>query len=66
MALPESVPLARARPVGTVPDMPNMHIILTLLGHRFGHQLGLDESSGRNSTTFLHGIAFRVYEFFPK
>ena len=27
----------------------------------FGHQSGLDESQGRNSTTFLHGIVFRVY-----
>ena len=29
-------------------------------GYRFGHQSGLDESSGRHSTIFLHGIALRV------
>ena len=40
--------------------------LLTSIGHRFGHQSGLDESSGRNSTTCLHGIAFRVYLVFSK
>ena len=34
------------------------HNILIIIGHRFGHRSGLDESSGRNSTTILHGIAF--------
>ena len=40
--------------------------ILTNIGHRVGHQSGLYESSGRNSTIFLHGIAFRVYLVFSK
>ena len=38
-------------------------MILTNIGHRFGHQSGLHESSGRDSTTFLYGIAFHVYVF---
>ena len=29
----------------TVPDMPNIQNLLTMIGHRFSHQLGLDESS---------------------
>ena len=33
---------------GTVLDMPNIHKMLTIIGNRFGHQSGLDESSGRN------------------
>ena len=33
--------------------MQNIHSILTVIGHRVGHQSGLDESSGRNSTIFL-------------
>ena len=40
--------------------------MLANIGHRFGHQSGLDESSERNSTTFLHAIAFRVYLVFSK
>ena len=35
--------------------------MLTIAGHRFGHQSGLDENSGRKSTTCLHGIASRAY-----
>ena len=46
--------------VRTVPDMRNIHDILTTIGHRFGHQSGLDESSGQVSTIFRHGIAIRV------
>ena len=47
--------------------MPNLLNILTITGHRFGHQSGLDESSGRNSTAFMHGLAFRIYLVFsPK
>ena len=34
--------------------------------HRFGHHSGLDESSGRNSTTILHGIVFPVYLMLSK
>ena len=34
--------------------------------NRFCHQSGLDESSGRNSTTPLHGIAFPIYLVFSK
>ena len=40
--------------VGTVPDIPNTHKMSTNIGHRFVHQSGLDETSGRNSTTFRH------------
>ena len=42
------------------------HNILTIIGHCIRHQPGLDESSGRDSTTFLHGIAFRFYLVFSK
>ena len=49
-----------------VPDMPNICNILTTIGHRFGHQSGLDESAGLNSTTFLYGTAFRVYLVFSQ
>ena len=52
--------------VGTIPDMPNIHNIMTNIGHRFHHQSGLDESSGRNSITCLHGIVFRVCLKFSK
>ena len=52
--------------MGTVPDMPNIRNILTIIGHRFGRQSGLDESSGRNSTIVLYGIAFRVSFVFSK
>ena len=38
-----------------------IHNIFTIVGHRVGHQSGLDESSERKSTTFLNGIVFRVY-----
>ena len=48
------------------PDMPNIHNIFANVGHRFGHQSGLDESSGRKSTTFRLRIAFRVYLMFSK
>ena len=41
--------------------MPSIHKILTIIGHRFDHLLGLDESSGLNSTTILHGNAFPIY-----
>ena len=46
----------------SVPDMPNMYN--TIIGFHFGHQSSLDKSSGRNSITSLHGIAFRVYLMF--
>ena len=45
---------------------PNILNLLRTNGHRFGHPSGLDESSGRNSTTFRHRIAFRVYLVFSK
>ena len=47
--------------LGTVPDTPNIRKMFTNIAHRFVHQSGLDESSGRNSTTFRHRIAFRVH-----
>ena len=46
---------------GRFPDMPYIHNLLPNIGHRFGHQAGLDESSGRISTLFLRGIASCVY-----
>ena len=49
-----------------VPNMQNMHNMLANVGHRVGHQTGLDENSGRNSTTFLNGFAFRGYLVFSK
>ena len=52
--------------VGTVPDMLNISDRVPNIGHCFGHQSGLDESSRLNSTTFLHGIAFRIYLAFPE
>ena len=42
----------------------DVHNILTIIEHRFGHQSGLDESSGRFFSVFLHGIALRVYLMF--
>ena len=39
---------------------------LTICGHLFGHQSGLDESSGQNSAAFLNASAFRVYVMFSK
>ena len=46
--------------------MQKIQNVLTIIGHRFGHPWGLDKSSGRNSTTFLYGIAFRVHLVFAK
>ena len=40
--------------------------ILTNIGHRFVHQSGLEQSSGRNSTFFRLRIAFRVYLMFSE
>ena len=54
------------RLVPTVPDIQNICNILTIVGHCFGHQSGLDESSGRNSTIFLYGITMHVYLMFQK
>ena len=50
----------------TVPDMPNVHDILTSIGHPFGHHSGLGESSRRKSTFVLHEIAFPVYSIITK
>ena len=52
--------------VGTLPDMTCIYNISTIVGHRFGHQSGVDDSSGRNSITILHGIAFHIYLMFSK
>ena len=49
-----------------VPDIPNIHKILTNMGHGFVHQSGLDESSGQKPTIVLHRIAFRVYLMFSR
>ena len=40
--------------------------MFTNIRHRFGHQAGLDECSGRISATFLDGIASRVCLMFRK
>ena len=50
----------------TVGRYSNMFNILTITGHRFGHQTRLDESSGRNAIIFLCEIAVRVYLVFSK
>ena len=47
-----------------VPNIPNIHNILTNIGHRFGHQSGLYESSGQNSAAILIAYSFRVYFVF--
>ena len=47
--------------VGAAPDIPNIHNMLTNIGHRVGHQSGLDESSGQNPAVILKGFRFRVY-----
>ena len=62
--IPEETPKPMELPgqvARCLPDTPNMHNTLTMLGYRFGHQSGLDESPGRNSSFFLHGIEFHVY-----
>ena len=40
--------------------------ILTIIEHRFGHQSGLYESSGRQSSIFRNCVAFRVYLMISK
>ena len=47
--------------VGTVADIPNTHNVLTNIGHRFGHQSALDESSRRRPIILQNSFAFRVY-----
>ena len=47
-----------------IQHMQSIQNILTNVGHRVGHQSSLDESSERNMTTFLHGIAIRVFGVF--
>ena len=37
-----------------------------MIGHRFGHQSGQDESSGQNSAAILIAYSFRVYLVFSK
>ena len=44
----------------------NIDNILINIGHRFVHQSGLDQSSGRNSTIFRLRIALRVYLMFSQ
>ena len=53
-------------PPSTIPDMPNIHSILGIIGLCFGHQPGLDQSSGRISSFLPRGIAFRVNFDFSK
>ena len=47
-------------------DMSNIYNVLPFIGHRFGHQSGLDEISGRISAISLYGIAVRLYLVFSK
>ena len=42
-------------------NIPNIDKTFTNIGHRFGHQSGLDESLRRKSSIFRLRIAFRVY-----
>ena len=49
-----------------VPDIPNTNNILKSIGHRCGHQSGLDESSGQHSTIFQNGFMCRVDVMFSK
>ena len=44
----------------------NIDNILTIIGHRFVHQSGLDQSSGRISAFVRLRIAFRVYLMFSQ
>ena len=46
--------------------MPNIYNMLTIVGHRFGHQSGIDVSSERISTTFRHAIALRIHLVFSE
>ena len=50
----------------TVPYIPNIHNVFANIGHRFGQHSGLNENSGRNSTTLVCEFAFRVYLMFSK
>ena len=52
VAFVDQAPAIHPKKGGTVPDMLNIYNILTNIGHRFGHQSNLDESSGRVSTIF--------------
>ena len=46
--------------------MPKMYIIWTIIGHRFGPQLGLDESSGRKLDYFsAWNCVLRLVGVFP-
>ena len=42
------------------------YIESVMIGHRFGHQPGLCESSARTSTTLQNGFVFRAYVIFSK
>ena len=50
----------------TVPTITNMFHILANIGHRFGHQACLYESSGQNSAIILNGFGFCIYPAFSK
>ena len=49
-----------------IPDMPNIHNIFAIIGHRFGHQSRLDESSRQKTTISLHQNASRAFLVFFK
>ena len=64
-----SIPIASSNndsKYGPVPNIPNISNILTNIGHRFGHQSGLYESSAQNSAAILIAYSFRVYLLFSK
>ena len=46
--------------ISTVCRYSTRYNILTDIGHRFGHQSGLEESSTRSPPTFQNGFASRV------
>ncbi len=51
---------ARIFNVGTVADRPNIHNILTNIGHRFGHQSGLDGNTRQKPFCVVREIVLRV------
>ena len=46
-----------------MPDVPNIHKILIIIGHRFGYQLVLEKSSGRNLATTAWICVVRLFAF---
>ena len=54
---------------GTVPDMPNIQHILTINGHRFDHQSGLDRAQDEIQQPFymdLRSASIRCFQKYVK